>query len=574
MYKALRVFIFIKTILFCSFLNAQIHNDSTLNKSFSELQQMYDNNKHTDSIKAKQSAKIYLKKAKLKLDTHKIIHGLDMLYDLKKNKPEYLDSIILIEKNKVQSNYTAYAYFKKAQYFLYKKRDIKKTLGFLDIARKKYLKKIDTTDLSFRMLYMTAIIKNEHLNEKEETIAVFKKCESYYGKQTKYKYRLRHLHVLHALAETYISLEKPDSSSFYSTKGYTIASQGSNYYFKQMRIYFTLCEGFNQYHKQNYRAAIDSISKALPTIIDFEDTSNIIDSYYYLGKSNFDLNKREKSIPFFIKTDSVLETLNSIPQYKHIKTYEYLKNYYKDLNDLENQNKYLDKLNTVLNKYLGDQASIQKKINQDYDIPLLLKEKEELINKLNTHNSKYFYGIVALLVLLLVCGGLIYHQHRKKKVYRLRFEKLMTESKSPIHPNPSKSIKSISKTDGSQIPEKHILDILQKLEGFEKNHDYLSPGLNSQTVANQLETNLKYFSFVINHYKNKNFTQYINELRINYAIKELQVNSKLRKYTIKAIAYELGYNNAETFSNAFYKQVKIKPSFYIKELIKKNKIKF
>jgi AraC-like DNA-binding protein len=42
----------------------------------------------------------------------------------------------------------------------------------------------------------------------------------------------------------------------------------------------------------------------------------------------------------------------------------------------------------------------------------------------------------------------------------------------------------------------------------------------------------------------------------------------LQKFTIKAIANEFGYNSAETFSNAFYKQVKIKPSYFIKELRK------
>jgi AraC-like DNA-binding protein len=71
---------------------------------------------------------------------------------------------------------------------------------------------------------------------------------------------------------------------------------------------------------------------------------------------------------------------------------------------------------------------------------------------------------------------------------------------------------------------------------------------------------------VINHYKNKSFINYLNELRITYAIKELKENTMIRKFTIKAIANEVGYNSGETFSNAFYKQVGIKPSFFIKEL--------
>ncbi|MEW7278561.1 helix-turn-helix domain-containing protein [Aquimarina sp. 2201CG1-2-11] len=534
---------------------------------------MYDNHKHTDSIKAKQSAKLYLDKAKKLKDTQRIIDGFHLLYDIKSDKIKYLDSVIPIIKRTNNDNQLAYTYYKKAKFFLYEKREIQKTLSFLNKARNHNSKERDTTDLSYRIQYLFGLIKSEHLNEKKEALTIYKTCEQFYGQQDKYVYRVRHLSILHVIAETYISLKKTDSSSFYNAIGYHKAKNSDHSNLQQMGNYFVLCEGINQHTKTQYKAAIDSISKALPTMINFHDISNIIDSYYYLGKSYYELNQKEKAIPYFIKTDSILESLNSIPQYKHVKTYEYLKNYYRYQGELENQNKYLDKLNAVLEQYLNDQASIQKKIHQDYDIPLLLEEKEELIKKLNTNNSTYLYWIAALLLLLLACGGLIYHQYRKKKIYRLRFEKLMTESKSPIHPNPTKPIKSIPKTEGSPVPEKHILDILEKLEDFEKNHNYLSQGLSSQTVTNQLGTNLKYFSFVINHYKNKNFTQYINELRINYVIKELQVNARLRKYTIKAIAHELGYNSAETFSNAFYKQVKIKPSFYIKELIKKKHIK-
>ncbi|MEW7278576.1 helix-turn-helix domain-containing protein [Aquimarina sp. 2201CG1-2-11] len=565
MHKILKAIFFCKIILFCSFINAQTYIDSFQNKSFSELQNIYSRHKRTDSIIANQSAKTYLYKAKTERDTHKIVHGFNMLYDLKKDKTAYLDSIILIEKNKIQSNITAKAYFKKAQYFLYNKRDIKETLKYLNKARSTYIKEVDSIDVSYRIQYMNmiGIIKSEHLNEREEALVTFKKCEAFYEKQTEYIYKLRHLRVLHAIAETYISMQKPDSSSFYNTKGYTKSIRNTDNNLRRMGAYFILCEGINQHHKQNYKTAIDSINNALPTIIDFEDIPTIIDGYYYLGKSYFEHNQREKAIPYFIKTDSLLKTLDYAPEYKHIKTYEYLKNYYKEQDDLENQNKYLDKLNTVLDQYLNDKASIQKKVNQDYDIPLLLTEKEDLITKLNKNNTTYLLGILLLILSLIMCGALLYHQYRKRKLYRLRFEELISKPKVGDQP------KLIIKNDDVQIPEKHVTDILEKLNEFEKNLDYLTSGLSSQSLANVLETNVKYLSYVINQYKNKNFTSYINELRVNYAIKELQENKRLRKYTIKAIAHELGYNSAETFSKAFYKQVKIKPSYYIKELIKK-----
>ena len=46
----------------------------------------------------------------------------------------------------------------------------------------------------------------------------------------------------------------------------------------------------------------------------------------------------------------------------------------------------------------------------------------------------------------------------------------------------------------------------------------------------------------------------------------------MRKYTIKAIAAECGYKNAESFSKAFYKINGIYPSYYIKKIEKGKKL--
>ncbi|MBG6111996.1 AraC-like DNA-binding protein [Flavobacterium sp. CG_9.10] len=65
--------------------------------------------------------------------------------------------------------------------------------------------------------------------------------------------------------------------------------------------------------------------------------------------------------------------------------------------------------------------------------------------------------------------------------------------------------------------------------------------------------------------------QYINDLRIDYALSKLQKNNKLRNYTVQALAQEFGFNGAESFSAAFYKKTGIKPTYFIKELTEFNK---
>ena len=57
-------------------------------------------------------------------------------------------------------------------------------------------------------------------------------------------------------------------------------------------------------------------------------------------------------------------------------------------------------------------------------------------------------------------------------------------------------------------------------------------------------------------------------LRIDYVLKELKENKKLRSYTIQAIAEEIGFKKAESFSKAFKKRTGLNPSFYIKQIKK------
>jgi YesN/AraC family two-component response regulator len=71
---------------------------------------------------------------------------------------------------------------------------------------------------------------------------------------------------------------------------------------------------------------------------------------------------------------------------------------------------------------------------------------------------------------------------------------------------------------------------------------------------------------VINHYKKLSFSNYLNLLRVNYFIDLAKRDPNIRKFTIKAIANDVGFSNSESFSKAFYKHKGIKPSYFLKEL--------
>ncbi|MEW7278146.1 helix-turn-helix domain-containing protein [Aquimarina sp. 2201CG1-2-11] len=552
---------------------SQDHLDSLYQKGgYDELKRAFYAYWKTDSVKAKKIANFHLRKVKENKDTIRIANGYYRLSLISSDKISniYLDSIISITKNVQNKNFPARAYFFKAQYNLNEKRDIETVIDLLNKARK-YAMANENLDLLYRINHYIGTIKSEHLHKKEEALAIFKKCEQYYKVELTYMHKVRYLYTLGMLAETYIGLKKNDSATYYYTLAYNKAVMNEDTVVSKIKAYFTLGEGVNHYHKKQYQASIDSISVALPTMIDFEDKIKTIDSYFYLGRSYYELGYEEKSIPYFIKTDSILETVNSLPEHKYIKTYEYLKKYYKSINDLHNQNKYLNKLTIILDNYLNDQITISKKVKEDYDILLLKEEQKALLTKLNRKERAYFSNLSILILLLLLSGSMIFYQYNKRKNSQAKFEELMRNLESKSKQKNSLNKKPIIKDELIGIPEKHIKYILSELDIFERNHEFTNTGISIQSLADSMQTNVKYLSRVINHYKKKKFTTYLNELRINHAVKELQNNTVLQKYTIKAIANEFGFNSSETFSNAFYKQIKIKPSFYIKELSKINK---
>ncbi|WP_146052728.1 helix-turn-helix domain-containing protein [Aquimarina sp. I32.4] len=117
-----------------------------------------------------------------------------------------------------------------------------------------------------------------------------------------------------------------------------------------------------------------------------------------------------------------------------------------------------------------------------------------------------------------------------------------------------------------EIPQDIVAGILNNLKQFEDKEGYLKVKTTTISLAKKFNTNSKYLSNVVNLYKEKTFTEYINELKINYIIERLNRDKKFLNYTQRAIAKEVGFNTTEALSQAFYKKEKIKFSDYLKKI--------
>ncbi len=532
-------------------------NDSLITKTFEELQGLAIANRDNFD-KSTMYAGAFLEKSKIEKDTSRIIKGFTFLMyfnDESNLKINYCDSIIRVARKINDNESLGFGYLQKGAIYFEKRAFDKALDNYLEA--KKYAK--NKSKANFILDYDIGVLKSL-LGEDEEALSIFKKSWEFVNKEN---YREldndNYLTMLFALADNYNRVKKHDSASVFNSLGIKeslLANNVKEYY------HFVLNEGVNQYYLKNYTRAYDSITKVLnnnnKNII---TKPNLIIAQYYLGEILLKNNKIDSAVFCFKNVDSLITETNAIiPETRQ--TYELLINYYKEKEDSKNQLKYIKnllKFDSVLNK---DYKYLSKKINQKYDTPRLIKEKENIIFELEDKN-KVFSGGLLLTSLLLALSffGLIYYYRRQSK-FKKRFESLINKESD----NKIKQVEYNAESIG--ISDEIVSGILDSLKEFEINKQFLKSNITIGDLSKDFKTNSKYLSKVINTFKGRNFSFYINELRIEYVIEKLKSDRKFRRYTVRAISSEIGFNTTEAFSKAFHKKTGIYPSYFIKRLEK------
>jgi AraC-like DNA-binding protein len=296
---------------------------------------------------------------------------------------------------------------------------------------------------------------------------------------------------------------------------------------------------------------------------------------YYLGNSYYKLGQKEKGLHYFKKNDSILNVTNDLYP-SLIPAYEYLINDRKENKDLKGQLYYTNQLLKIDSIVDKDYGYLLKTIVKKYDAPKYAAEREEIITNLRNENSiiteeKKWIIIASLLVCMLAFGGLLYY-YRLKKEYQKRYEAIINSSNSVIEEKIE--IKEVKMQPVSmEIDSEIVQNILKQLELFEQEETFLRNQISLKDVAKIVDTNSKYLSKIINAHKYKNFASYINDLRIDYFVNQIQKDSKYQKYTIRAIAEDIGFSNPEGFSRAFQRKTGLKPSYFIRKVMEDQKNK-
>lgn len=549
-------------------LFAQFPKKDFTKLSYDDLKELYFDNEKNQT-KQTEYANAYLAKAKNENSPIRKAKGYYMYSLLNEDDKaiSYLDSVIKYSTNTNDLNFPAAAYSEKA-YILKKQFRYREAIDNFISAEKEAQK--NNTDYYYRVKFSIAALRSEELGEVREALDLYRECFNYYrDKEVRTpQYSFAYQNVIFALADAHKALNQPDSATYYNKLGYRESKFTKD---DEYNALFILNEGANLVLKKNFRVALDSIKKALPKMIAYKNEGNTLASYYYLGKAYDGLGQQAEAAKNFIKVDSLYKKTKRItPEF--VSGYLFLISYYKDKGDKENQLKYLTTYMFIDSTLQKNYKELTKKLQRGYDIPHLISEKETLIQSLKKDKTQSYWEIGTLMLLITSISTFGYYQHKLKKSYRLRFEKIINQTKETndrqIATITQESRIKINATQPQDmgIAKELVNQILEKLDYFETKKGYLQSNLSVQMLSTSFETNSKYVSKIVNIYKEKPFIQYINDLRIGYAIVKLQEDNKLRNYTIQALALEFGFNSAESFSTAFYKKTKIKPIYFIKEL--------
>jgi AraC-like DNA-binding protein len=84
-------------------------------------------------------------------------------------------------------------------------------------------------------------------------------------------------------------------------------------------------------------------------------------------------------------------------------------------------------------------------------------------------------------------------------------------------------------------------------------------------LAELVQSNSTYVSQVINNVLKKNFRSFINEYRIKEAQKLFSAPDGT-KYTIEAVALQVGFKSRTAFRDTFKEITGVTPNFYLKSL--------
>lgn len=371
-----------------------------------------------------------------------------------------------------------------------------------------------------------------------------------------------HVSILVLSSEVYLAREEYDSTLFYVEKALEISKELS---YKEAILDLYIKKGMVYYHKKRYDASLDYLLKA-KNILNTQEINNkafpIINTTYYIASCYYEQGLYDEAIHILEDGITNFEETDFFKP-PAIRAHLLLANCY-------NEKKEFEKGSFWQNKYMELNDAYQKDKDQTIDI-IHDKETNQLQQKITDLENDKRQAKTRLLIFLFVISlalvTLSYSYIKKQKSNTIVFQNLMQEINQLESTKKQTAVQEKTKKE-IVIDDQKIKEIIKGIEKLERQEYFLKSDCSLRTMAKKLKTNATYLSQTINQYKEKSFTEYINDLRITYVLKRLQEDTKFRSYAIQSIASEIGYKSSYSLVKHFKAKTGINPSYYIKSLNK------
>lgn len=365
--------------------------------------------------------------------------------------------------------------------------------------------------------------------------------------------------------ENYFSKDKSrttllDSSFYYYEKTLNLYSN-DNWYFKLSSLKNI---GNIYFYKNNFQQAEDSYLKAISLAITNNNIPIQYSSAYNLGLIYYEKKDYNSALHYLKKVDSLHYIHNSLGLSEYVDSNFKQAKIYNELNDYKMSLKFSkvflanrDKINQLKSDNI---LEVNKKLNS-------IEIKNEIKKIIEDNNRKiviyniFIYTFILIFILLI---ALVINRFYTKKRFQEKIEKLMKEYE--VSNFIDQSLKSEAATT---INIDNEYEILENFKILIEKKEYLKPDFTQQSVAKKIKTNTTYLSNIVNKHYQKSFSNYLNELRINFVINEIITNSRYREYTTQAIAESAGFKNADSFTTSFKKKTGVTPFQFINEIKKR-----
>jgi len=569
----MKIFNYLSLICISCFSYSQniTFKDTLKRLNYLDLENKFYNLKNNERINdSKIIAQYYLKKAKFENNKDRIADGYVLMYynQTESISLKYIDSIEIIKKNISNDIYPTRIYLLKGRLF-YDSDNIKLSLENFITALKYAKEKNNKRHIALAELYIAYL--NNYIGKHQEAAQILQ----YYYDNDNYFNSSEQEHIRLNLADTYIDVGNLETALKLIQQGLINTKQQN-----EVVRYYRYLSLLGRYHLKikKYKTAINTLERSKTYFI--ENNCDLYDVSYtmlYLGQSYSGVGQKENVIKNFGKIDSIVQKSNiSFPELRYV--YTYLIDYYKNAENKEKQLYFIERFLKVDQLLDSQFRYVSRELPKKYDTPNLLQQKEDIINDLENRKIVLYISLGFLIIILLILYYFYYKSKKTEAQHRKIAQDLINSIEvknfeTPEEKLPVVYIQKAEKTETEDraiktTPEEITKSILKELDIFETKEFFLHKGITSASLAKNFKTNTTYLSEVINTHKGKNFAAYLNDLRIEYALKKLVVDKRFRSYKLSVIADELGYNNEQAFSLAFKKKTGTTLSIYIKEIEK------